>query len=92
MGKKYSKQECRKRFDGCCAFCKEDDYDLLDAHRIFEGQEGGTYHWVNMLTTCALCHRKVHTGKIKILGNHPGMAGWYVHYINESGEEKWVLH
>lgn len=90
--KKYTKKQCRKLFDGKCFFCGIDDYDLLDTHRIFEGSQGGTYHWLNMLTTCTLCHRKCHTGKIKILGHHPSTGGWFVHYIDENGEEKWVRH
>jgi hypothetical protein len=90
---KYSRQQSRKHYDGACFFCGIDDYDLLDAHRIFEGQQGGKYHWLNLLTTCTLCHRKVHTGKIKILGHHPSSLGkWFLHYIDEDGEEKWRPH
>jgi hypothetical protein len=90
---KKSKKQVRKLYDKVCFFCGIADYDLLDAHRIYEGSEGGTYHWLNMLTTCVLCHRKVHTGKIQILGQHPSTSGrWVVHYIDEKGEEKWVPH
>jgi hypothetical protein len=92
MARKKSLKQCRKLFDKKCFFCGIDDYKLLDAHRIIEGQNGGTYSWPNTLTTCTLCHRKVHTGRIKVLGVHPGTKGWYVHYIDENGEEKWVSH
>lgn len=92
-GKKYSKKQIRKIHDGKCFFCELADYDLLDAHRIYEGEKGGTYDWVNTLPCCVLCHRKCHTGKIKILGNHPSSgANWYLHYIDENGEEQWKPH
>lgn len=84
-------QQTKKLFDGKCYFCGEDRYELLDSHRIIEGQDGGTYNWWNMLTTCALCHRKCHTGIIKILGKHKCMGGnklEILHYI-EDGVEKW---
>jgi hypothetical protein len=45
--------------------------NCLTDHRIFEGQDGGTYDWNNILTTCALCHRKCHTGIIKDFGQAP---------------------
>jgi 5-methylcytosine-specific restriction endonuclease McrA len=88
--KKYTKKQAKKLFDKECFFCGENDYNLLDAHRIIEGKDGGTYHWWNMLTTCVKCHRKVHTGRIQILGKHPstGPRLYAIHYI-EDGEEKW---
>ncbi len=85
-------QQIKKLFDGECFFCGEKRYELLDSHRIVEGQDGGTYNWWNMLTTCALCHRKCHTGIIKILGKHKCMGGKkleVIHYIDEDGVEKW---
>lgn len=93
MAKKYTKKQCRKLYDKKCFFCGVEDYELLDAHRIYEGSEGGTYNWNNVLTSCVLCHRKIHTGKIKILGQHYSTAGhWLVHYIDENSEEKWQPH
>lgn len=87
--KRYSKKQIRKRADGKCYFCGQDDYSLLDAHRIVEGAKGGKYTDFNTLTVCALCHRKIHSGRIQILGRHYSTAGRYVlHYI-EDGEEKW---
>ncbi len=91
--KKHTKKQIRKLYDGQCFFCGIDDYDLLDCHRIYEGEKGGTYHWLNTMACCALCHRKIHTGKIKILGNHPSSSDkWFIHYIDENGEEKWKPH
>ena len=78
-------------FDKECFFCGENRYELLDAHRIFEGKDGGTYNWWNMITTCASCHRKCHAGIIKILGKHrcTGPRLEVIHYIDEDGQEKW---
>jgi len=83
---KYSKQQLKKLSDKFCFFCGEDDYDLLDAHRIIEG---GKYEDFNILTNCSNCHRKIHSGRIKILGKHFCSNGNFViHYI-EDEEEKW---
>jgi len=87
MGKKSVKQ-IRKLFDGECFFCGEDDYDLLDAHRIIEGKDGGKYNWWNTLATCSKCHRKIHSGRIKISGKHPCSSGKYVIIYVEDGIEK----
>lgn len=72
-----------------CLFCGEDTYEILDCHRIVEGQHGGTYHPQNTITICSNCHRKVHSGIIKILGKfYTTKARWVVQYI-EDGVEKW---
>ena len=84
-----SKKQIRKRLDRECYFCGEEDYELLDAHRIVPGADGGKYTDFNTLTCCANCHRKCHSGRIKVLGRHSSTAGRRVlHYI-EDGEEKW---
>lgn len=72
---KIYKKQIRKLFDAKCFFCSEDKYELLDAHRILEGKDGGKYNWENTLTLCANCHRKCHTGIIKILGSHKSTSG-----------------
>lgn len=87
--KKPSRQQCRKLFDGECFFCGEKDYDLLDCHRIYEGADGGTYHWLNSLTACSNCHRKCHSGRIQVHGRYLCTNGRYVVHYHEDGEEKW---
>lgn len=90
MSKKLSKKQIKKLSDGQCYFCEEKEYKLLDAHRINEGKDGGTYNWWNILTICCNCHRKIHSGLIKIFGKHPstGKNLWVIHY-EENGEDKW---
>lgn len=79
----------KKKIDKNCYFCNEDNYNVLDVHRIKPGSEGGTYSNFNTVTCCSNCHRKCHSGDIKILGKHYSTAGRYVlHYIQE-GEEIW---
>ena len=93
MARKPSLKKCRKLFDKNCFFCGIEDYKLLEAHRIFEGKDGGTYNWNNMLTICANCHKKCHSKIITILGQNMGSSGrWLVNYIDENGEEKWKAH
>ena len=90
MPRKKSVQQCRKYYDKVCYFCEESKYELLDAHRIFEGKDGGVYHWDNILTVCAGCHRKITVGVIQVLGRHLSTSGRHVvHYIDEDGQEKW---
>lgn len=82
------KKKLMKRIDRECQFCGEDDYDLLDLHRIIPGHKGGKYTRHNTVTCCALCHRKIHAGKITIFGKLSSTKGTVLHYINEAGEEQ----
>ena len=83
-------KKVKKKIDKKCYFCPESDYNLLDVHRIVEGKNNGKYTDYNTVTTCCTCHRKIHSGRIQIVGKHYSTAGRYVlHYI-EDNEEKWV--
>lgn len=89
MGK-FNKKQIRKKIDKNCFFCGCQDYDLLDAHRIIYGSDGGKYKDFNILTVCSNCHRKIHSNKIKILGKHFSTSGKYIiNYIDEEGNEQW---
>lgn len=89
--RKPTVQVCRKHFDGACFVCGERDYSLLDAHRILPGAEGGKYHWQNVLTLCASCHRMVASGRLVVHGRHQTTLGkWVVHYTLD-GLERWKL-
>jgi len=85
--KKLINKKVKKRIDGKCIFCGEDDYNLLDAHRIIPG---GKYTDFNTITTCSLCHRKTHSGRIVILGKHFSSSGRHVIHCTIDGEEKWI--
>lgn len=87
MGKK-SKKQIRKLIDKECFFCGEKEYKLLDCHRIVEGEHGGTYDWLNTLTACCNCHRKIHSGIIEIQGRFYSTKGKYVVIYKENGIEK----
>lgn len=83
-------RQCKKRWMGHCFFCGLADYDLLEAHRILPGAEGGRYHWANILPMCEHCHTKLHLGRIKVHGRHPSTsAAWYIHWTDEQGKERW---
>lgn len=90
MGRKrYSRQQIKKAYEKQCYFCHEENYDLLDAHRIIPGDQGGKYNDHNILVLCANCHRKTHSGSLKILGKYFSTTGrWVIKYV-ENGEEKW---
>ena len=80
----------KKHLEGKCKFCGESDYDLLDCHRIVEGSNGGKYTDKNTVVVCSNCHRKIHSGQIKILGQYTSTyARWVLHYIDENGKEHW---
>jgi len=82
------KKQQFKLIDKVCHFCGEDDYALLDVHRIIPGSEGGKYTRHNTVTCCTLCHRKIHAGRIQVFRKYFSTKGYVVHYINEQGEEQ----
>ncbi len=49
----------------------------------------GKYVKWNMVTVCALCHRKIHAGIIKILGQHPSTKGRHIIHYLENEQEMW---
>lgn len=79
----------KKKVDKKCKFCGNDDYCVLDVHRIIPGAEGGEYTETNTVTSCACCHRKIHDGKIKIDRKYMSTMGWILHYFDEQGNEHW---
>jgi len=83
MGKKQEWKRQQKK----CFFCEEMDLDLLDVHRIVPGAEGGKYTHYNSLVCCCKCHRKIHSGKIEVVGKFMSTAGRVLIY-RENGEEK----
>lgn len=89
MKKNYTKKQAKKFFDKNCYFCGEDCYELLDAHRILPGCDGGKYHERNMITVCACCHRRIHgSGEIVIDKKYLSTKGWVLHYFVD-GVEHW---
>jgi len=89
--KRVSKQKIAKLIAKKCYFCPENDYNLLDSHRILPGESGGTYHSRNVVVVCCKCHRKIHSGRIKIFGKYlsTNKNGFVVGFI-EDGVEKWM--
>lgn len=85
MNKKH-----KKLSDGSCCFCGEDDYDLLDLHRIKPGSEGGRYTEHNTLTVCATCHRKIHAGRIQTYRKYYSTSGTYILHCEVDGKELWI--
>jgi hypothetical protein len=86
--KRYTKKQIKKLVQKNYFFCHEDNYALLDAHRIHEGCKGGTYHELNMLCVCSNCHRRVHSGEIVIDRKYMSTKGIVVHYWR-NGKEFW---
>lgn len=82
-------KKVRKKIDRECHFCGEDDYDLLDLHRIVPGENDGKYIKSNVLTICCKCHRKVHSGRIVVHGKHYSTLGRDVVHYTEDGEDRW---
>lgn len=83
-------KQLKKRTDGKCLFCDEDDYDLLDVHRIVPGEQGGKYNEHNTITVCSLCHRKIHAGRIVTHRKYYSTSGKYVLHCEIDGQEEWV--
>jgi hypothetical protein len=79
-----------KKSQNKCRICGEEDYALLDVHRILEGKNGGKYLRYNSVSLCANCHRRVHDGQIVIDKYYLSTSGEHVLRIIENGEEKFV--
>lgn len=75
-----------KKVAGSCRLCKEEQYELLDVHRI---QAGGQYSYANSVSLCCKCHRKVHSGSIIVDKWCMSTAG-YVLRIIEDGVERFI--
>jgi Zn-finger protein len=88
MKKKLINKKIKKLVDKKCKFCECNVYDLLDVHRIIEGKNGGKYTDTNTITVCSLCHRKIHSGIIKVDRKYPSTSGWVLHYFDENGLER----
>ena len=82
--KPFISKKSFKRRASACHICGEDDYDLLDTHRI---KWGGKYCESNCVCLCTACHRKVHTRKIKIDRWYESTEGRVLHFFDENGEE-----
>ena len=85
--KRYSRQYIKKKTDGKCFICSEDNYKVLDAHRIIEG---GTYHKSNVLTLCVKCHRLTHNGDIKFDRKYNSTSGHPVVHFWYKEQEYWI--
>jgi hypothetical protein len=82
-------KKVKKLTEGKCYFCKNEDYAVLDVHRIVPEEKGGRYVPSNVVICCACCHRRVHDGQIVIDRWYPTSAGRDVLHFWESEEEKW---
>lgn len=86
--KKIINKQEKKHCDKKCYFCPENDYSVLDVHRIVEGQNGGQYVAGNTITACSNCHRRIHAGQIKIDRFYLATNGKQVlHYWDSEGEQ-----
>jgi len=83
-----SRKQIKKLYDKRCYFCGEEQYELLDVHRITPGSEGGKYHEWNTVTVCANCHRRCHAGEIKIDRKYLSTKGIVLHFWKD-GQEFW---
>lgn len=89
MVKKLINKKAKKKTEGQCFFCEEDDYAVLDCHRIVEGADGGEYTDFNTVVVCANCHRRIHDEQIVIDRKYFSTSGQYVLHYWEDGEEFW---
>jgi hypothetical protein len=60
-----------------CAICEEENYAILDVHRIHEGKE---YSNGNCVVLCCKCHRMHHAGQIKIVDKRYSTTGSILFY------------
>jgi predicted restriction endonuclease len=88
--KKLVNKKHEKLRAGKCYFCDEDNYDLLELHRIIPGGngKGGKYTEINTVTLCSNHHKLVEKGYIKINRKYLTSNGkWVLNYIDQLGIE-----
>ena len=83
----FVSKKIRKLSEGKCRICGEDNYILLDVHRIIPGS---AYTFNGTTITCMSCHRLIHANKIKILGWVNSTAGRLLHIIDKAGKEQFL--
>lgn len=79
-------KKLKKLLDKKCCICEENQ--CLDVHRLTPGKDGGKYVEGNCVTICPNCHRKCHSGIIKIVGKYYCTSGRYIIKYIENEEEK----
>ena len=73
-----------------CRLCGEEDYAVLDVHRIVPGEDGGRYVENNVVCLCANCHRRIHDAKEIVIDRYyPSTAGYLLRIV-ENGVERFV--
>lgn len=81
-----------KKIASNCRICGEDEYSLLDIHRIIPGSEGGTYTVHNCVCICVSCHRLHHSveSELTIIKWANSTKGRLLYIIDENGDEDYV--
>lgn len=85
----FRNKKAFKRAAGKCQICGENNYSVLDVHRIYvKGKDKGKYSHGNSVCLCAVCHRKEQAGQIRILGWVHSTVGDLLQWIDEEGNEQ----
>lgn len=72
---------------GKCKICGLDNTEILENHRVIEGQHGGRYTYNNVIPCCPNCHTRIHKKQISIDRWYPSTAGYLLRWIDENGNE-----
>ena len=87
LKKPFVSKQLRKLAAGCCVICGETRYELLDVHRI---KQPSAYTFAGTVVLCNGCHRKHHTGLIKIDDWYESTTGRLLHWFDEEGKEHYT--
>jgi len=87
LKKSFPGKKVLKHAVGKCVICGEQDYDLLDTHRLKEGSEGGKYTINNTVIICCRCHRLQQAGTIIIDGWFETTIGRKLHWFDKNSNE-----
>jgi hypothetical protein len=82
----YVNKKIKKLIEKKCYVCDEDNYCLLDVHRIDWGKK---YSVANTVVLCTSCHRRLHSvpPTLIIHGWNMSTKGRVLHYENNGIEE-----
>jgi len=84
MSEKFGSKKTLKRAAKTCIICGEDNYEVLDVHRLIHGSK---YTYNGTVVICSKCHRLHHAHVIHIDKWFNSSKGRLLRWVDKEGKE-----